>query len=110
MTVIALLAGAGSPALAGPANDNLADHIPLAGVRVTLTATNTDATREPGEPGEGTFQQPPILRTVWWSWVASADGVLGVSTIGSDFYALLDVHTGTALENLQSVSGCSTIS
>jgi chitodextrinase len=106
MTVIAWLAGAGSPGLAGPANDHFADHIPLTGTRVTLTATNTGATREPGEPNAGDFQEASILQTVWWSWVAPAEGVLGVSTLGSDFYAALDVHTGTALENLQSVSGC----
>jgi hypothetical protein len=89
-----------------PINDDFANRIPLSGVRVTVTAINIDATREPGEPDGPAWQQPGISRTIWWSWTAPADGVLAVSALGSDFNAVLDVHAGVALGDLVSVSDC----
>jgi hypothetical protein len=93
---------------AQPINDNFADRIPLNGVRVSLTATNTGATREPGEPGLGNAQHGTLWRTVWWSWTAPADGVLAASVADSDFDAVLDFYTGETLQILESgtVSWC----
>src|SRR5574340_447588 len=68
---------------AQPANDYLSNRSGLAWRIITVTATNAAATREPGEPGDGSVYQPPLLRTVWWSWTAPADGVLAASVAGS---------------------------
>ena len=42
--------------------------------------------------------------TVWWVWTAPTDGVLSVSTSGTDFYSRLAIYTGSSLGDTQVVS------
>jgi len=102
LCLLAALDGSASP----PSNDNFADRILLAGARVTGTASNAEATREPGEPiGVTSPNGPPSLETVWWTWTAPADGGLAVSVKGSDFFAAGLVYTGSSVSNLAWLPG-----
>ncbi len=90
---------------AQPVNDDFANRISLSGTRITTTGTNVNATREDGEP-KMPPDYPQRWRTLWWSWTAPADGLLAISTLGSDFPATVDVFTGITVEELHLVSGC----
>ena len=64
-------------------------------VRVRMFAPSTviaigTATREPGEPFHA---GKPGGRSLWYSWVAPADGIATISTRGSAFDTLLAVYT-----------------
>ena len=85
-----------------PANDQFAQRLLLVGTNLTTNANSTYATREPGEPapyvGNGNH-------SVWWSWVAPANGSLTVNTIGSDFDTVLFVFQGGSLASLARIAG-----
>ena len=51
-----------------PANDSFTHRIQLEGTRIRFTGDNRAASSEPGEPGS------PAARTLWWSWIAPAEG------------------------------------
>jgi hypothetical protein len=59
---------------APPANDNKAGAATLTGLSPTASATNTEATSEAGDFAN---------RTVWWKWVAPANGRLLLDTVNS---------------------------
>ncbi len=100
---LASLCFAAAPLAAAPVNDAFTNRIALRGLVVTTVGSNTDATRELGEPDHvlGTGD-----RSVWWSWTApfTADGLVSITTSNSSFDTLLAVYTGTALSNLTLVS------
>ena len=73
-----------------PANDDIADARVLRGRSVSMTGTNIDATREPGEPFHGS---PGDGATVWYRWTAPRSGIVDIDTCGSDIAALLSVYT-----------------
>src|SRR5436190_21333340 len=54
-------------ALAAPVNDNFANAIPLTGLTVTTTGSNSGATRESGEPIHVTSSG---THSAWWRWTA----------------------------------------
>lgn len=62
------LAIAGGPV---PPHDRFADRVQLPSGSFRITDDNRLATVEPGEPGRG-------MRTLWYNWVAPAQGVLNV--------------------------------
>ncbi|MBU6400268.1 MAG: hypothetical protein KGS61_08105, partial [Verrucomicrobia bacterium] len=84
-------------AYVNPTNDDFADAIQLLGTTGVVSAINGRATLEPGEPlhcgNEGGH-------SIWYSWIAPADGTLSLTTTNSDFDTLLDLYVGTALTNL----------
>ena len=84
-----------------PANDSFANAQAISGRSVVVSATNAQATVEPGEP--------KILgrtggKSLWYRWTAPATGrfQFGVSSDGFD--PLLAVYTGTALNALTLVA------
>ncbi|MCP5520756.1 MAG: PKD domain-containing protein [Verrucomicrobiales bacterium] len=79
-----------------PANDNLADALPLTGAHVTTTGTNRGATAEPGEPRSGLVALRGPWRSVWWVWTAPSTGGYRISTRGSDFDTQLTLATEIA--------------
>lgn len=96
------LAGAGLTGMAAaPANDAFGQRIALEGISATASGSNVSATRESGEPYHNDL---PIGASVWWSWVASADGFVTVSTLGSTFDTVVAVYTGTAVSSLVQVA------
>lgn len=80
-----------------PPNDRFNARITLTGTNVQATGTNVDASRESLEPWHDGLSG---ARSVWWRWLAPADGVAAVSTLGSDFDTVLAVYAGGALGNL----------
>lgn len=88
-----------------PVNDDFADRIRLAGTALTVEGCNGYATREPGEPNLDTGEH-----SVWWSWVAPANGMLRIDVLGNlvnpdggSFNKVLALYTGATLETLQLV-------
>ncbi len=70
-------------ALNPPPNDSLFTPTAIAGPSGQVTA---DTTRASGEPSEGyTVVGNPPLETVWWTWIAPADGPVTFSTYASGF-------------------------
>ena len=76
-----------------PVNDDFAARLPLMGGRITTTANSVGATKQPGEPDHA---GNPGGASLWWSWTAPTDGLLTLSTEGSDFDTLLAAYTGAA--------------
>ncbi len=91
-TVSAVLVG-----VTGPANDNFANAVELTGVSDTKTGSNTDATKETGEPDHAGNTGG---KSVWWKWTVPETGYFSFDTAGSDFDTLLSVYTGSSLDGL----------
>ncbi len=84
------------------ANNNFANRFPL-GTPASVTANNTGATTETGEPnfqfgGGGPFIQWGA--TLWWKWTAPFNGSVTIDTFGSGINTVLSVYTGTAVNAL----------
>jgi len=77
-----------------PANDELADATPLQSVSfVTARVFNEFATKELGEPSHA---GDPGGHSLWYSWIAPADGEVAVNTCYSGVDTLLAVYTGSS--------------
>lgn len=85
----------------GPANDNFAGAAPLPASGGVIESSNTNASREPGEPNHA---GQPGGSSVWWSWTASSSSFASINTTGSNFDTLLAVYTGSSLDNLSLVA------
>ena len=83
------------------AGDDFANRLSLPGESGRVKVSNLGATREPGEPRHANKRSN---HSVWFSYVAGAQGLVEISTIGADFDTLLAVYTGTALGNLVEVA------
>ncbi len=79
-----------------PANDNFANRIHLTGSATNVTANNTRATKEVGEPNFISTGG----KSLWWTWTAPANGDVQIDTIGSSFDTVLGIYAGTILTNL----------
>lgn len=94
------LSGFGHNALAsGPGNDNFANAEVLSGIQVHITRSNTQATKEAGEPNHaGNIGG----KSVWFKWTAPMTREMTFSTnrttTGLD--TLLHIYTGAALNAL----------
>jgi hypothetical protein len=83
-----------------PPNDLFANAIPLNTVNAGAISSNTNATRETGEPAN------PLNRggrSVWWRWTAPASMPAVITTDGSALDTILAVYTGADLAHLQLV-------
>ncbi|HEX8205644.1 MAG TPA: hypothetical protein VF587_06265, partial [Solirubrobacteraceae bacterium] len=85
-----------------PANDPFAASQLVTGASVTANGTNVEATKEPGEPNHAGYTGG---KSVWYRWIAPADGVAVVDTFGSSFDTVLAVYTGTTVDGLHLVAG-----
>src|SRR5207244_1345306 len=74
-----------------PANDNFGNRIVINGTPAQMVGNNVNATSEAAESNP--FQNSPS-KTVWWSWVAPASGIVIIDTSGSSFDTLLAIYTG----------------
>lgn len=84
-----------------PPNDFFANRITLVGPTNHVVGLNANASKEFGEPNH---DGNPGGRSLWWSWTATASGVVTVDTIGSDIYTVLAIYTGNSLESLAVVA------
>jgi len=80
-----------------PANDNWNQAGALPGLNVSVSGTNTYATRQANEPSPG---GACAGKSVWWAWTATSNGVFTATTAGSTFDTVLGVYTGTNLITL----------
>src|SRR5688572_32922087 len=86
---------------AAPANDNFGNAEILTGTSISRATSTVAATAEEGEPNHG----PQLAAaSVWYRWTAPENGVVNISTFGSDFDTILATFTGEALTNLVSVA------
>jgi hypothetical protein len=77
-----------------PPNDNFANRTVLTGTNVTVSGSNVNATREPGEPFHWASTGG---KSVWWTWQAPKSGTVTISTAGSSFDTILAVYTGNSV-------------
>lgn len=87
-------------AIQGPANDDFANRVPLAGVNATATGSNVNASAEDGEP-EHLAQRS---HSAWWTWTAPRTAPVAVSLVGSSFDTVLGVYSGGSMGNLTLVA------
>lgn len=89
-------------AFAVPPNDNFANATTLTGVRVTVSAGNLDATKEPNEPNHAANVGG---KSVWFKWTAPSGRHVMITTnrSGGNLDTLLNIYDGTSLTNLTSV-------
>ena len=85
-----------------PANDNFAGAITLSGSSTSAGGTNSNATKETGEPNHGGNAGG---KSVWWNWTAPSSGDVVIDTSGSNFDTLLGVYTGNAVDSLVLIAG-----
>jgi parallel beta-helix repeat protein len=82
------------------AGDDVEERILITGSSGVAKGTNSAATKQMGEPKHA---GKPGHHSVWYRWVAPANGIARFSTAGSSFDTLLAVYTGTDLASLVSV-------
>jgi uncharacterized delta-60 repeat protein len=90
--------------LAQPANDNFNNATVLDTTLFTwnsITDNNFGATVESGEPRHAGFTPS---QSVWYKWVAPADGEVSLDTLGSGLDTVLAVYTGNSLSTLNQVA------
>jgi hypothetical protein len=93
VTLINLFMAVGALASA-PTNDNLANAQVLSGIRVQVSGTNVDATKEANEPNHANNVGG---KSVWFEWTAPMSRLMQISTNRSatNLDTLLHVYTGT---------------
>jgi hypothetical protein len=79
------------------ANDDFENAPPISEPFLTVAGLNIGASREAGEPNHGTSPQG---HSVWWSWTATRDGAVTISTDGSEFDTILAIYTGNSFASL----------
>ena len=84
-----------------PPNDAFGSSESLGGLLVPLLWSNRFATKETGEPWQGSDAGGA---SVWFSWAPSFTGIAYVSTAGSDFDTTLGVYTGSNVSSLTPVA------
>ncbi len=84
-----------------PENDDFADAITLTGESGQTTGSNTEATKEAGEPDHAGISGG---KSVWWAWTAPETGYFYFDTHGSSFGTLLGVYTGPDVGSLTEIA------
>jgi hypothetical protein len=84
-----------------PPNDQFKNRVVLTGTNITVTGSNTNATKQPGEPDHAGNVGGASL---WWAWTAPTNGDLVMNTDGSDFDTLLGVYIGSSVSTLSVVA------
>lgn len=81
--------------VAPPANDGFAAAAPIS-MPGKAGASTEGAGIEPGEPQDCN----QIDATIWFRWTASEPGAVLANVFGSDFFATVNVYSGTSLADL----------
>jgi hypothetical protein len=84
-----------------PFTNNFINRAAINGPSGVGSGSNTNATREAGEPNHA---GKVGSNSVWLKWTAPAKGAATFSTRGSGFDTLLAIYTGTSLTNLTLVA------
>lgn len=84
-----------------PSNDNFANRITLTGASGNTTGQSAFASKEVSEPNHAGSLGGA---SVWWKWVATANGQLTLTTNNSGFDTVLAVYQGAAVSSLLPVT------
>lgn len=84
-----------------PINDAFANRITLIGASGNTSGQSTLASKESNEPSHASNIGGS---SVWWKWMATANGQLSLTTSGSAFDTLLAVYEGVAISALLPVA------
>lgn len=85
-----------------PENDMFSDAALLPGSSGQTLGSSVRATGQEGEPDHAERSLP--LASVWYAWLAPADGTLEVNTFGSDFDTTLAVYIGSSVSTLTEIA------
>ena len=99
--VFVLVLGSSTAGAVAPSNDNFANATLLAPAGGSLTADNTEATKEAGEPNHAGDVGG---HSIWYSWTPNFTGVASIDTAGSSFDTLLAAYTGGSVSGLTDVA------
>ena len=81
--------------------DAFEDRVSLGTSNIVVTASNTNGTKQAGEPNlEGNSGG----KSFWWTWFSPQNCTVTIKTAGSDFDTLLGVFVGDSLSNLTLVA------
>ena len=86
---------------AAPSNDDFDSAMTIVGTGGIVNKSNLGATKEPGEPAHASNAGGA---SVWFRYVAPADGQWRFYTSGSTFNTLLAVYTGDSVDQLSLVA------
>ncbi len=89
-----------------PSNDDFADRISLVGSSVAITNRNSSGSRQRGEPRH--TSAPTLGATIWYEWIAPADGWVYLLGRGETFTPVMAVYEGNRLGSLKTVARSST--
>lgn len=78
-------------------NDLFANRFIITGQTNVVSGSNTNASKEIGEPAHDGNDGG---RSIWWSWVAPVSSPVSISTFGSSFDTVLGVYQGTTVSSL----------
>lgn len=84
-----------------PANDLFANRATMSAAGGSVTANNSGATRESGEPNHAGVSGG---RSLWWTWRPTTSGTYILSTTGSAIDTLLAVYSGTSFNALTTIA------
>lgn len=100
-TIALIILASANVFAAPPANDNFANAEQLAGIRISVTRANVEATKEAGEPNH---TGNPGGKSVWFRWTAPMTRVMKFTTNRSsgNIDTLLHVYRGSDLASLVS--------
>src|SRR6185503_12849372 len=83
-----------------PSNDDFDRRVLLTGTDFRLSADLTGATREVGEPWHNGL---PMGNSIWYAWVAPADGYLSLYDADPARETVFGLYTGISVGSLESV-------
>ena len=86
------------PTVAVPAHDRIEQAIVIPDDLYTVTASNTFAQHQQGEPFIGASLRP---NSVWYQWTPASSGLATISTQGSEIDTLLGLYLGVQVSDLQ---------
>src|SRR2546423_978718 len=92
---------------AQPANDSFANSQTLNSSAGSVTGSNVNASKEPGEPNHGGDAGG---HSVWYRWMAPASASVTIDTLGSSYDTLLGVYTGSSVSSLTTIASNDDIS
>lgn len=103
---VALLALPAGALAAVPENDDFADREVLPsgfpmGLPIEATGSNVEATKEDGEDISDLLS--PAGHSIWFEWEAAATDWVSIGSCGTGFPTILNVFTGTKVDELTSV-------
>jgi hypothetical protein len=96
-----------SVSVAGELNesaDSFSNRISIDPLVGPVFGNNTDANATPQAGAPQLIAGKPYGRSIWYTWNASFDGVISLTTQGSSFDTLLAVYTGTNVADLTPVA------